>query len=62
MLLSSRTEYHIITSASLSVHTYYTCFFHESYVIVVGGNLKESTGKKVEVVWACDEKSGVHTT
>ena len=23
-----------------------------------GGNHKESTGKKVEVVWACDEKRG----
>ena len=24
-----------------------------------GGNHKESTGKKVEVVWACDEKRGI---
>ena len=24
----------------------------------VGGNHKESTGKKVEVVWACDAKRG----
>ena len=24
----------------------------------VGGNHKESTGKKFEVIWACDEKSG----
>ena len=23
-----------------------------------GGNGKESTGKEVEVVWACDEKRG----
>ena len=27
-----------------------------------GGNHKESTGKKVEVVWACDEKRGTLRT